>query len=172
MLVRLLGLGFCLLVTQGAEANTQAIFNREGNQATVMLMGMPGDSDPAGFWNALRIPPEDFQGKLAKKLNVTTPEGGRPFDVACVFSKVIQDSGTCTVIIRHVEGAGVVDRASGRARLMLTGEAAAKLAEAFVLPDNSNFIYRSRDGKLQVSFVRDNGVVNWLVVDWNGKGIM
>ena len=167
-------LGFWMLLTPlAAEANTQVIFNREGNQATVMLMGMPGDSDPVGFWEALKIPPEDFQGKLSKRLAVPAgPSGVRSFDAACVFSKVIGNSGTCTLILRDADGIGKVDRANGRARVMLTGELAAQVAEAFVLPDASNFMYRTRDGRMQISFVREEGVVSWLVIDWNGKGIM
>lgn len=155
-----------------AEANTQVLFNREGNQATVVLMGMPGDSDPAGFWRALRIPAEDFQGKLSKKLQVPAGESGvRPFDAACVFSKVIEDNGTCTLIFRQADGVGLVDRGAGKARLFLTGDEAVRVAEAFVLPEESNVIFRSRDGKLQASFVREEGRVKWLVIDWNGRGI-
>lgn len=167
----LLGL---LLAPAPAEANTQVIFNREGNQATVMLMGMPGDSDPFGFWNALNIPPEDFQGKLNKRLAVNDPAGGatRPFDAVCVFSKMIANNGTCTLIFRSVEGSGLVNRAAGQARLLLTGEQAELVAKAFVIPAETNFVFRSRDGKLQVSVVKeDDGRVSWLVVDWNGKGI-
>lgn len=175
MLLSVLGFwsGLWMLMTPlAAEANTQVIFNREGNQATVMLMGMPGDSDPFGFWEALKVPAEDFQGKLSKRFAVPAgPSGVRPFDAACVFSKVFGNNGTCTLILRNADGIGQVDRGAGRARVMLTGELAAQVAEAFVLPETTGFIYRSRDGRMQISFVREEGVVSWLVIDWNGKGI-
>lgn len=120
MLLSVLGFwsGLWMLMTPlAAEANTQVIFNREGNQATVMLMGMPGDSDPFGFWEALKVPAEDFQGKLSKRFAVPAgPSGVRPFDAACVFSKVFGNNGTCTLILRNADGIGQVDRGAGRAR--------------------------------------------------------
>jgi hypothetical protein len=153
-----------------AEASTQAFFHKDGQQASVVLMGMPGDSDPAGFYGALNVAPEDFQGKWSKKLSLANREGGKAWDAACVFSKMIEGSGTCTLVFRAAEGLVTVDRAAGRAQLMLTGEEAARFAEKFNLPETTNFIYRSKDGRLQLSFVREEGRVTWLVADWNGSG--
>lgn len=156
-------LGFLLPLT--VCANTQALFSRDGNQATVLLIGMPGDSDPAGFNGALKVPQEDFQGKWSKRLSVPG------WDAACLFSKVIEASGTCTLIFKNAAGRSSVDKASGRARLTLTGEDAARFAENFHLPEETNIVFRSRDGKLQASVVKEDGKVTWFVIDWNGRGI-
>lgn len=165
------GFLFFTLSIMTARANTQALFNKEGTQATVLLIGMPGDSDPAGFYQALKIPAEDFQGKWSKKLSFPAADGSKGWDAGCVFSKVIENSGTCTLVFRDSPGRIVVNRSLGRATLMITGEEAARFAENFVLPTDTNIIYRSRDGKLQISFAREEEQISWLVVDWNGKGL-
>lgn len=171
--MRLLSLtGLILLMTPVvAHANTQAIFKQDGSQATIVLLGMPGDTDPALFYQALKVPEEDFNGKWSKRLALTLPDGTRGFDIACVFSKMIQNNGTCTLIFRNAPEALVVDKGNGRARLFLTGAAAEQFAAFFHLPEELNSIYRSKDGKLQASVVREDGRVSLFVIDWNGKGI-
>lgn len=154
-----------------ASANTQVIFKQDGSQATVVLLGMPGDSDPALFYQALKVPEEDFQGKWSKRLSMNAPDGSKGFDVACVFSKAIQNSGTCTIIFRNAPDVLVVDKGNGRARLFLTGEAAAQFSAFFVVPEDMSSIYRSRDGRLQASVVKEDGRINMFVIDWNGRGI-
>jgi|GEM_PF-2424146 len=162
---------FFLMTPIVANANTQAIFKQDGSQASIVLLGMPGDSDPALFYHLLKVPEEDFNGKWSKKLSMAAPDGSKGFDVACVFSKVIQNSGTCTLIFRNAPDVLLVDKDKGRARLFLTGAAAEQFATLFVVPEELNSIYRSRDGKLQASVVREDGRVHLFVIDWNGKGI-
>jgi hypothetical protein len=162
---------FLFLCLPKARAATQVFFHKDGKQASVVLMGVPGDPDSAGFYGALKMEPEDFQGKWSKKLSLVHRDGSRAWDAACVFSKMIENSGNCTLVFRAAEGLVSVDKGAGKARLLLTGEEAALFADNFTLPEGTNFIYRSRDGRLQVSCVRENGKVTWLVVDWNGRGI-
>ncbi len=158
-----------LAVMHSANASTNAIFQKDGQKAAVLLLGLPGDPDPSGFYEALKIPPEDFQGKWAKRLSLVAEDGGKAFDVACIFSKVIQNSGNCSVIFyasSHVS----VSRSEGHARLLLSGEQAARFAEAFVVPSEGGAVYRSQDGRLNVSAILDQGAVTQFVVDWSGRG--
>ena len=111
--VILLGLA---LTAGSASAMTTPIFKQDGTQATILFAGMPGDPDPSGLYNALAIPPEDFQGKWAKKLFLPDASGAHAFDIDCVFSKMIVGNGTCTMIFRRSPGLIDVDAGAGRAR--------------------------------------------------------
>ncbi|MGZ3653805.1 MAG: hypothetical protein ACXVCZ_21835, partial [Bdellovibrionota bacterium] len=160
-----------LLFGGSAQAITTPIYKQDGSQATILLAGMPGDSDPSGFYNALTVPPEDFQGKWSKRFSLHAADGSPAFDIACVFSKMIVNSGTCTVIFRKSPGLIDVSASDGRARLWLSGAAAVKFAAAFAVRDESTLVFRSRDGRFNVTVARDRGVITDFVMDWNGKGI-
>jgi hypothetical protein len=145
---------------------TNPLFSQDGKTATILLAGLPGDPDPVGLWNALAAPPENFQGKLAKRFELLGPGGTKAFDVDCVFSAMFQNNGTCTVILRATPGLIEVDRAAGRARLWLSGEEAARFAGAFAVRDESSMVYRSQNGRLNFTVARDRGVITDFVVDW------
>ena len=162
---------FTLFLGARAEALTTPIFSQDGKMATILLAGMPGDIDPSGFYNALKVAPEDFQGKWSKRLALPAPDGSKGFDIACVFSKLIQNSGTCTVIFREVPGLIEVQRSLGRARLWLCGAAAERFAQAFLVRGDGTVVFRSKDGRFNVSVARNRDVVTDFVMDWNGKGI-
>lgn len=159
-----------LIWTPWVNARSNVFFNKDGKMATVILSGLPGDKDPAGFYHALQIPPEDFQGKWSKRLSLPAADGAKGFDVACVFSKVIENSGNCTLTFRFAPGLIEVSKENGRARLWLSGEAAARFASLFALRLESPLIFRSQDGQLNLTVARDRGVVTDFVADWNGKG--
>jgi hypothetical protein len=147
-------------------AGVTPIFNQNGTEATFLLSGMPGDPDAPGVWNAMVAPPENFQGKLAKRLFLDGADGKRAFDVDCVFSNVIQNYGSCTVIFRASAGLVEVSKAAGTARLWLTGAAAAKFAQQFSMREDSTVLFRSANGRLNFTVARDRGVVTDMVVDW------
>ncbi len=156
-----------------ANANSNAIFQKEGNKATVLLMGLPGDSDSVGFFQALKVAPEDFQGKLAKRFSFTAEDDSKALDVACVFSKTIQNSGNCSLIFYASPGLVTISRSEGRARLSLSGEQAARFADAFVVQEGGGMVFRSRDGRLTISADMSSSAaaVGRFVVDWNGRGL-
>lgn len=148
-----------------AQAGVMPLFSHDGKTATLLLMGQPGDADPAGLYHALKMEPVDFQGKWSKRLAVAAPDGGKAFDIACVFSKAIPNSGTCTVILRKVPG--MIDVGGGRTRMWLSGAAAAQLADAFIpQSEDGTILFRSQDGRLNITTARDGGKVLDLVVDW------
>jgi len=168
--MRLLILAILLLFsTPRAMALSNVFFSKDGKTATVLLAGMPGDRDPAAFYDALKITPEDFQGKWSKKLSLAGADGAKAFDVACVFSKMIVNSGSCTLTFRLSKGLIDVSKEQGRARLTLKGEAAARFAVLFAVPPESPLIFRSQDGRLNFSAIRDQGVVTEFTGDWNGR---
>jgi len=160
-----------LLFGSSAHALTTPFYKEDGSQASILLAGMPGDPDPSGLYNALTAPPEDFQGKWSKRLALSAANGSPALDVDCVFSKMILNSGTCTVIFRKSPGLIDVSASEGRARLWLSGPAAAKFAAAFAVRDEGTLVFRSKDGRLNVTVARDRGVITDFVMDWNGKGI-
>ena len=143
---------------------TSPLFSQDGNTATFLLAGMPGDPDPVGLWNALAIPAEEFQGKLSKKVELLDAQGAKVFNIACIFSKVIEGNGSCTVILRKTSG--LVDISSGRASLWLRGERALQFANFFRMRAESTIIFRSQNVRLNFSVARDGGVVTDFVVDW------
>jgi hypothetical protein len=160
-----------LLGVGSAQAMTTPIFKQDGSQATILFAGIPGDTDPSGLYNSLAIAPEDFQGKWAKKLFLADASGAHAFDIDCVFSKMIAYNGTCTMIFRRSPGLIEVDANAGRARLTLTGAAAAKFAALFVVRSDSPQLFRSKDGRFNAAATFDRGEVSELVFDWNGKGL-
>ena len=123
-------------------AGVTPIFSQDGKTATFLLSGQPGDPDAPGIWNVLVTPPESFQGKLAKRLEALGPGGEKAFDVDCVFSNVIQNFGTCTVILHEVPGMIEVDKAAGRARMWVSGDTAAGLARQFSMREGSTILFR------------------------------
>jgi hypothetical protein len=164
-------LGSLLFGAASAQAMTTPIFKQDGSQVTILFAGMPGDTDPSGLYNALAIPPEDFQGKWAKKLFLADAAGAHAFDIDCVFSKMIAYNGTCTMIFRRSPGLIDVDASAGRARLTVTGAAAAKFATLFAVRSDSPQLFRSKDGRFNAAATYSNGEVSELVFDWNGKGL-
>lgn len=160
-----------LLGSVSAHAMTTPIFKQDGSQATILFAGMPGDPDPNGLYDALAIPPEDFQDKWAKRAAIPDASGSHAFDIDCVFSKRIAKNGTCTVIFRRSPGLIDIDAGAGRARLTLTGDAAAKFAALFAVRGDTPLVYRSRDGRFNALATFNGDAITEFVLDWNGKGL-
>ena len=168
----LVWLPLALFLASPAFAQTQVIFSRDGQTATVLLVGMPGDPDPVKFYNSLKVAPEDFQGKWSKKLSLAGPDGAKSFDAACIFSKVMPNNGTCTLIFHATDGRIEVNSGAGKANLWLTGNEARLFSDFFVLPEESGFVFRSTDGRLNISFLpAPGGSISDFVMDWKGRGI-
>jgi hypothetical protein len=141
-------------------------FKEDGSQASLAMLGAPTDPDAVALWNALKVPEEDFQGRLSKKLPVLNAHGDNVFDIDCIFSRMILNTGSCTMILKASPGMIEVNKSAGTARMWLTGAAAADLAAKFVQRDVSTVLFRSRDARLNISVARERGVITDLVVDW------
>jgi hypothetical protein len=138
--------------TSQAFAGTNPIFSRDGKKGTVLIRGMPGDTDASSFYNLLAGPPVEQQGKWTKKASFTGADGVRSFDVVCAYSKMIPDNGSCILVLRVAEGMTI---GSGRITYRVTGDTAARLAKLFAIPadatQGAHEIYHSQDHHLTMN---------------------
>lgn len=151
-----------LLISFRAEARTQKIFSSDGSKATIMLISMSsGDTDAGRMFAALNVTPEDMNGKLTKRAAYDDASGTRVLSIVCVMSKLVGDSGTCTVTLHASSGSAVIDKDSSMGQLHLEDVTeASKAAAIFVLPADNNLIYASADQKLLIQVLRPgNGPV-------------
>jgi len=145
-----------------ARAMTQVIFSRDGQTASISLLGISGDPDPAALYDSLKVPAEDYNGKWAKKVLLPGQDGSsKAFYIACVFSKMIVGSGSCTVVFHADPGRVDVVASEGRARLALHGEEASRFAQNFNVRGDGS-IFRSQSGKLNFTFIPGGD----LLVEW------
>ena len=126
-------ISLCLyaISTSQALAATNPIFSRDGKQGTVLIRGMPGDTDASSFYNLLAAPPVEEQGKWTKKASFTGADGVRSFDIVCAYSKMIPDNGSCILVLRAAEGMSI---GSGQITYRVTGDTAERLAKLFAIP--------------------------------------
>jgi hypothetical protein len=155
-----------LLVSLSAQAGVLPMFSQDGKTLNLLMAGVPSNPDAVGLWNAIKAPPEDFQGKWSKRVEQLALDGGKGFDIACVFSKMIMNTGTCTVILHDVPGMIEINASARTARFYLSGEAAAKFAALFELREENPVLFRSQDGHLSLTVARDRGVITDFVLDW------
>ncbi|MGE3263264.1 MAG: hypothetical protein AB7K68_15900 [Bacteriovoracia bacterium] len=157
---------FCaVFASLAAEAGIYPIFNREGNQATLMLSGIGGgDSDTQRLFEILAVGQQDEQGKWTKKAAFVDKQGVKAFSVVCVFSKIVHGSGTCTVVL-HAAAAMMIDLPNKTVTYDLTDSAeASRMAQTFVsMP--SGEIFRSANGRFVIAAERDGSgaVVRFLL---------
>ncbi len=148
----LMGAILFFALTPCANAGSIVIFSRDGRTATVLFQGGQSDPNAAALFSALAVPAEEMQGRLTKKV-LLAGDGHNAFSVLCAFSKLAPEIGSCTVVFRASPALVEVLKPLGRARLLLSGEAAAKFAQAFVV-GTEGMVFRADDGKLQIAVTK------------------
>lgn len=140
-----------------AWAGTTVIFAKDGSKATVFMMAIKSNPDAIAFNNALALPAGDDSGKTTKKLQFKDSEGNPTLDIACAFSKITPDTGSCFVTFRPM-GAVQIDSSAKRIYYQLTGADADRLRPAFIATPEP-VIFQSSDGKLRVEQFTGNPAV-------------
>lgn len=136
-----------------ANARTQPIFSADGSKATVMILGGAGDNDAKKLFDTLTVPQEDFNGKWSKKMafdSATT--GQRILSIVCVFSKIIADNGSCTLVLMPSEYS-TINKGDARLAIMDNMSDAQRIMREFYIsnPRTRNMdIYTSADGRLHL----------------------
>lgn len=92
-----------LLFPFTASATIFPIFNKNGNQATLMITGLAANPEGLRLFETLAAGQQDEQGKFTKKVKFVDKNGVQAFSVVCVFSKLVQNNGTCTVVFAAAE---------------------------------------------------------------------
>ena len=150
---------FCLLlllVPSAARATVFPIFSNSEEMVTLMLGAIGRDADAAGLYEALSADRKDEQGKWTKKVALVDAAGVKAFSAVCVFSKVVDQSGSCTVIFRGTQGMRI-DKKNKTVSYELADSADAKqLASFFVIPAQSGDFYRSTNGNFVIGAERDS----------------
>jgi hypothetical protein len=155
-LLLLLSFLFCL----PAEANVFPIFNRDGNMATLMLTGTGQDVDAYNLYNALGVPRQDEQGKWTKKVALVDQAGVKTFSAVCVFSKVVETSGSCTLVLRSSNGLLINLNDKTASYDLLGGPDLENFAKLFLIPGESGDFYRSANNRLVIGTEHDgNGIL-------------
>ncbi|MGZ3721842.1 MAG: hypothetical protein ACXVA9_02850 [Bdellovibrionales bacterium] len=155
-----------LLLSSQAFANSQIIFSKDGSKATVTLLAFSVNPDSSLFFETLAQAPKNEMGKLTKRVDFVTDDGGRSSDFSCVFSKIAGNTGSCILVFqasRNLE----MDAANSRIRYQLAGNEAARMAGEFTLPAAGSEIYRSSDNLLVLSAARNSaGAVESFVLTY------
>lgn len=153
-------IALALFASTASHASTQALFARDGSKASVFVLGRPGDSDGIRLFDSLNVRVEEMNGKLTKKLGYDSPAGQRVFSIVCVFSKILKENGTCTVVLNAQNGT-TVDKGNHFAEFLQQDSVeAAKIGALFVMPAAGEVVYASADGRLQISVARSQGSIN------------
>lgn len=148
-----------LILSSAASAGTQAIFKKDGTQASVLMLAFSTNPDAIAFNDIMNIPAEDNSGKAVKRFEYVEDSGVKGFDGMCAFSKLVSTTGSCTLVF-HVEGKAVLDGASNSILYRLTGAEAARMAAFFILPVASGEVFHSSDNRFVLSVEYTRGVVS------------
>lgn len=150
---------FALLWSLPAQAMVFPIFNRDGQSATLMLTGMGQDMDAFRFYSALNVPREEEQGKWTKKVALVDQAGVKTFTAVCVFSKLVETNGSCTLVLRASTNTAISLNNKTASFDITGGPDLEIISRFFVIPDQSGDFYRSSNNRLALGAVRDSGTI-------------
>lgn len=149
--------------SQGAAAATQVMFAKDGSKATVMMLAVTTNPDAVAFDAALNLPQEDNNGKATRKLQFRDSQDNPTLDLACAFSKLAPDTGSCFVTFRPLGGVEL-NAGSKQIRYILEGVDAERLLAAFkYTPGQPVFV--SSDNLFRIEFQKSAPAV--LVLTYN-----
>lgn len=141
-----------------AKATTFAIFGKDGQKASIMVNGRPGDADAIRIFDLLSAEPQEIQGKITKRTSFTGTDGVKCFDVICAFSKLIPENGSCFVVLQPAAGV-TIDAGRKLARYELSDDSAREFAKLFAAGSRAS--YASSDGKLTFELTENNARVEY-----------
>jgi hypothetical protein len=143
---KLLIVFLALFLSIRAEAGIYPIFKVD--QATLMITGLGHDIDAQHLFETLAAGSQDEQGKWTKKVKFTDKSGLQVFSVVCVFSKLVEGNGSCTVVLKAANGVAI-NKDQKTFTFDLQDPAEAEKMAAIFLPAPSGVVYRSANGKFE-----------------------
>jgi hypothetical protein len=143
-----------LFIAPNADASTQVLFSRDGKKVTVLLAAVTTNPDSISLFDSMNVPVDESQGRRRKSILFTDADGVKSLSVLCVFSKIVPNLGTCTVLLVASRGM-VIEPSAKRVVYALEGDTAAKLTALFVAKPGTTELFRSSDEHLVISTVKD-----------------
>jgi hypothetical protein len=136
---------FVLLIAKPALAGTNVIYSKDGSKATVLIPAFLGENpDSTAFYQAMNVPEEDTNGKRSKRLQQNDSTGVPMLDAICVFSKLVNNEGSCTIVFHP----GPNTQVTGPILLKVKGEEAANLSKLFT--PSTGEVFHSTDGHMTI----------------------
>lgn len=145
--------GFLVSISISAPvfAGTNLMISKDSSQASILMLAARTNPDAVAFNDVLAMDAVDESGKWTKHFQFASSSGERLLSLACVFSKLVSDTGSCTVIV-YASSYASIDKANQKVSLRVSDADGERLADQFRLSiaDASGLIFRSSDGLLQV----------------------
>ena len=141
-----------LLVFGFQAAHAEIEYAASGNDyfaVGVNSYNVESDSDVKSLFESMVTQTAEDGSFFLKSLRHTSLEGIKVLDVVCKIFKGAKSFGNCTLLVYDSRWS---NRTSDQMSLVFENSAESNLiSQHFIKPDSSGSIYKSRDGKLQIT---------------------
>jgi hypothetical protein len=100
---------FFFFLASTANGAVAPIFSHDGKRLALVWNSRPGEQDVAQFFEWLRHPETEKNGRRVKQFRISSDNGIPAAELTCALSKIAPDTGSCTLVLL-AEGGAQLDR--------------------------------------------------------------
>jgi len=146
-IVSLLICFFCL----PALAASKAFFSNDKSKVAILIQGPEGDLDGINLFNSMNTPVDESDSLLEKQVSFLATPVDKVFELSCRTSKIIPNSGSCTLII-YASNFSLFYPETKYLLMGINDSIDAKnAARKFNITDKYGYIFTSSDNQLNIT---------------------